>query len=587
MYSNKQRHFDAFYNEWDICTEFDSNAEHPDGPDMDDDFCMSADIGPVHTSVSSVPPTSKSPAKLGSLVRHTTPSLLISPGEDTVDVPRIISPGEGAADVSPPIPPSDESTSNFPPPIIPSSEGSTDVPPSIAPSGEGTSDFPPPIVPSGEGTSDFPSPIVPPRESTSNMPAHVNSSGDSSECNPSPINFIGGLLGLLYERYGFLHPGSNDGAVYDSMLDWRSTRAILGLSSESQRVQKFLAQDNNIRNDHLQKAISCFIENLLRTTERIPLALWDLHPDSQEPLQRNPHFRIRKREVHFEHRTNTIQAYLISAIDSSDRRTVMLHDAATVLECYRGCSTLTEMLHFLSTNGRPFRTLFPRCLLEQPKPQRVLAAPTLGVFSPDFSPMLRDYHCYERLRRDFCQLPRIRAAVLKGGIIWRLVLDGIGASAEEIVSDGPSDQVLTYGTSFQDPDSSDVLYDDKLTEGEMDFICGVYTLFTGKRSLATDHVYMFPDQHAGHNQQVSYLSWWPRENAFIGSGLWPGYWSLSCEDWFQRRYLAIVQQDLKFGTPRLAHHWQNSLKFDKRVKQLRCSNNAAAEKFLAQSSFVE
>jgi hypothetical protein len=243
MYSNKQWHFDAFYNKWDICTEFNSDTEHPDGPDMDDDFCMSADIGPIHTSVSSVPPTSKLPAKLGSLVRHTTPSLLISPGEDTMDVPCIISPGEGAADVSPPIPPSDESTSNFPSPIIPSSKGSTDVPPSIAPSGKGASDFPPPIVPSGKGASDFPSPIVPPRKSTSNMPAHMNSSGNSSECNPSPINFIGGLLGLLYERYRFLHPGSNDGAVYNSMLDWRSTRAILGLSSESQRciaVKRFL-----------------------------------------------------------------------------------------------------------------------------------------------------------------------------------------------------------------------------------------------------------------------------------------------------------------------------------------------------------
>ena len=430
MYSNKQRYFDAFHNEWDICTEFDSDTEHPDGHDMDDDFCMSADIGPIHNSISLVPPASSSSAKLsGSLALHSTPSPLISPGEDT-DALCIIPPGEGTADV------------------------------------------PPPIVPSGEGTSD--------------VPPHVNSSGDNSESEPSPINFVGGLLDLLHERYGFLRPRSNDGAVYNSMLDWRSTRAILGLSSESQRVQELLAHDNNIRNDRLQKAISCFIENLLRRTEKMPMALWDIHPDSHEPLQQNPHFRIRKRKVHFEHLANTAQAYLISAIDSSDRWTVMLHDAATVLECHRRCSTLTDMLRFLSTNGRPFRTLSPRNLIEQPKPQRVLAAPTLGVFPPDYSPTLHDYRHYEQLRRDFCKLPRARAAVLKGGIIWRLVLDGIGAPAEQIVSDG----VFTYGTSLQDPDSSEVLCNDELTEGEMDFICGVYTLFTGKHSPTTDHLHI-------------------------------------------------------------------------------------------------
>lgn len=98
---------------------------------------------------------------------------------------------------------------------------------------------------------------------------------------------------------------------------------------------------------------------------------------------------------------------------------------------------------------------------------------------------------------------------------------------------------------------------------------------------------MFPDQHAGLKQQVSYLSWWPRENAFNSSGIWPGYWSRGCEDWFQRRYAAIVQENKQYGKPRLAHQWSNALKFEKRVKHLRHSNTAAAEKFLEQSTFLE
>jgi len=98
---------------------------------------------------------------------------------------------------------------------------------------------------------------------------------------------------------------------------------------------------------------------------------------------------------------------------------------------------------------------------------------------------------------------------------------------------------------------------------------------------------MFPDQHAGLKQQVSYLLWWPQENAFNSSGIWPGYWSRGCEDWFQRRYAAIVQENKQYGKPRLAHQWSNVLKFEKCVKHLRYSNTAAAEKFLEWSTFLE
>lgn len=36
-YSNKERYYDAYHNEWDICTEFDPDTEQPRGYDTDDD----------------------------------------------------------------------------------------------------------------------------------------------------------------------------------------------------------------------------------------------------------------------------------------------------------------------------------------------------------------------------------------------------------------------------------------------------------------------------------------------------------------------------------------------------------------------
>ncbi len=91
-------------------------------------------------------------------------------------------------------------------------------------------------------------------------------------------------------------------------------------------------------------------------------------------------------------------------------------------------------------------------------------------------------------------------------------------------------------------------------------------------------------QYSGNkNNDMSSLSWWLKEGVFMGSGLWPGYWLRSCEDWFQCRYHSIMQQDPRNGLPRLSNHWQNGLKFDKKVKQLRVANTAAAKKYLVQS----
>ncbi|TDL13537.1 hypothetical protein BD410DRAFT_701897, partial [Rickenella mellea] len=62
--------------------------------------------------------------------------------------------------------------------------------------------------------------------------------------------------------------------------------------------------------------------------------------------------------------------------------------------------------------------------------------------------------------------------------------------------------------------------DDELSESEIDFICGTYKMFT-----------------AGAVPQRE--SWWPRPNAWEGSGLNVGYWSETCEEWYQRRLAEI------------------------------------------------
>ncbi|KAJ4464158.1 hypothetical protein C8R41DRAFT_745384, partial [Lentinula lateritia] len=62
-------------------------------------------------------------------------------------------------------------------------------------------------------------------------------------------------------------------------------------------------------------------------------------------------------------------------------------------------------------------------------------------------------------------------------------------------------------------------WDDKLTDEEMDLICGSYEVATGSEG----------------QQQTAIKSWWPRSGSWRSCGLNCGYWSSDAEDWFRNR----------------------------------------------------
>jgi hypothetical protein len=411
-YSNKQRVFDWFHNEWDVCSEFDPDAKCPDGDDVDDDM-VDFDMGNVidpHPS----PPISNLPANV--MQAAASP---LSPAS---------------------LPAASCNEDNL-----------TDTPPSL--------------------------------------PASSYDEDDSTDTLSSVV-FVGGLLDILYERYGFLNPGSDAGAALTSSLDWTTTRSILGLISNAPLIQELLSYDNLHRNNGIQSAISHFIQYMLDPVQTIPAALYDIHPESPEPLAHNPHFHIFKRNTKLENDASPADVYFVQLARGSDGMEVMLRDPATVLECYRRFDTLHNIIAFLFMNGRPFYTFLPQHRIPQPQPARMTPSPTLGYYPKDYNPGLREYRYYERVRKEFCSLPRARAALTRGNIIWRLALESIGVPAEEIVSDGPSEEVFTHGTCITNLRTSDVLWDDELSEEEKDLMCGVYRVFTGE-SFSTTFVSSF------------------------------------------------------------------------------------------------
>jgi hypothetical protein len=125
--------------------------------------------------------------------------------------------------------------------------------------------------------------------------------------------------------------------------------------------------------------------------------------------------------------------------------------------------------------GIPFRTIItgpPPQAPHQPRPFYF----GLGYCQQNYKPTAVDYAAYERARDDFLRGPRGRAALMKGGIVWRLAMQSLH---QDVVIAGPSKSVYQSGICFVEEGSGRHWWDDNLTVDEMNLICGVYKVFTG------------------------------------------------------------------------------------------------------------
>ena len=77
--------------------------------------------------------------------------------------------------------------------------------------------------------------------------------------------------------------------------------------------------------------------------------------------------------------------------------------------------------------------------------------------------------------------PYRHAALLEGGIIWQLTVDGLGSLSESLVLDGPSLDVLQHGHAVKcGNNKQNWLWDDALSDQDRDIICGVYKVYTSQ-----------------------------------------------------------------------------------------------------------
>lgn len=157
-------------------------------------------------------------------------------------------------------------------------------------------------------------------------------------------------------------------------------------------------------------------------------------------------------------------------------------DDTTVLELLRrtGIQRVRHACSLLVQRGTKFRMAYHPS--QRDMQGFAIQAPVpiyLGWREPNFRPDGWDYKVYEAQAYEILSAPRGRAALLHGGIVWRLGVEMLGQEGVDTALGGPSADIWRRGRGIQEPRGV-VWYEEYLTPHELDVICGVYKVYTGE-----------------------------------------------------------------------------------------------------------
>lgn len=279
----------------------------------------------------------------------------------------------------------------------------------------------------------------------------------------------------LFHRYGF-----------STSIGYASDKTR-GSGTLADAALIFGHREGFVRETGKKIAIVEFFKSLLESSTVIHRELCDLHPGHDSyllGLLPSSHAKVDTKHVEGQ------VYYLVEPNNPSAHQVqwrVVTQDPCTAVQCLREdwASSRVNLAKALLRRGIPFSTRAPLPMLIPKKPPYLVE--NLGIRHEDYSPGKFDYCQYERKLKELVKEPRVaRAALLMGGMVWRLVMEVLGSSsAEALVIGGPSDSAYYFGNGLKlEPSGAtpwdDRLWDDALTNEELNLICGLYHIYTGQ-----------------------------------------------------------------------------------------------------------
>lgn len=171
-----------------------------------------------------------------------------------------------------------------------------------------------------------------------------------------------------------------------------------------------------------------------------------------------------------------------------------MDDSTVAVECIRrGVKSVQQIVQAFVNCGIPFATL------------RVLSSDmaisqdssenewwSLGSRPKGYTPTIVDYAAYEARRDSLLSSSRGQAAVLRGGVQWRLAKEHV--SMEDIL-EGPSQPTRRTSSIVKACEGNVIWYDDAFTEQEEDLISGVYEILTTFRKFSHNYRLQYAYKH--------------------------------------------------------------------------------------------
>jgi len=392
-----------------------------------------------------------------------------------------------------------------------------------------------PEPPLDKGSTDPPKPssgsAVPPLPPPQNLPSDHNEQGllfahalglDDEEVNTPQLDV------LMLHRYGF-----RVAALASDIARGLYTPAVEPISLDT--VALTLMEKNAVSTPHCELAAR-HIVTLINSGFPVPDQCWDLKNDQLR--QSNPrYFTFLPLALASLASEATLNGYTVNPTSSRYLRpwVVFFESSIAVAQCIREHwgPSLEDVISKACETGFRIHLFLVKFKRDLPPRSNPWPAFRPREREQSFLPSHFDFHAHQRMVQSLLEQPRLRAAVLRGGILSRICSPYVSLDK---VAEGPSADALCHGLRWRGSDESIIFVEDFVSDAEIELLCGYFYVDNCEfLPLHTARCRSFIAAHAasGRAGQRRVVSFFPAPDVWEHSGIHTLAWSNSAEEKFR------------------------------------------------------